>query len=409
MQQQKLLINSKRLESAIEKFADFGRTKNNGVTRLSLSREDIAARDYFVSCCKALGMIIKYDDVANIYATMPGIEDKPPLVMGSHLDSVIKGGRFDGVLGVLAALEVARTLHDHHIKPRIPFMIVDFTNEEGARFDPAMMCSGAISGMFEKSEMLRIKDIEGTTFGEALDISGYKGDIENRLKEATAYLEMHIEQGPVLESESTKIGVVEGVVGMVNYEIEVTGESDHAGTTPMNMRKDALFAASDLIRLLRDQLNTLDGELVFTMGRMNVLPNVHTVIPNKAVFTLEARHKDPEVIRQVVQIIQELPNMLEGCTIVARKLWGRETVAFDRKICNQLEESAKTLGYSYKKMYSGAGHDAQYMASYLPTAMIFVPSVNGKSHCEEELTSFEDCVKGVNVALDTVLAILPEQ
>lgn len=409
MQKQKILINSKRLEDTIEKFANFGRTKNNGVTRLSLSKEDIAARDYFVSCCRDLGMTIKIDDVANIYATMDGIADKPPLVMGSHLDTVIKGGRFDGVLGVLAALEVARTLHDHNIKPQIPLTLVDFTNEEGARFDPAMMCSGIISGMFEKADMLKIKDVEGKTFAEALDESGYKGSAENRLREATAYLEMHIEQGPVLESESLKIGVVEGVVGMVNYEIEVTGESDHAGTTPMKMRKDALFAASDLIRLLRDKLNTLDSGLVYTMGRMNVLPNVHTVIPNKALFTLEARHQDPNVIKQVVRMIEGLPETLGGCMIRAKKLWGRDTVAFDPSICDQLEESAKTLGYSYKRMYSGAGHDAQYMASYLPSAMIFVPSVNGKSHCEEELTAYEDCAKGVNVALDTVLEILAKQ
>lgn len=408
MQRQKLAINERRLKETIDEFAAFGRTDKTGVTRLSLSKEDIAARDYLIKGCKELGMEIKVDDVANIYATLPGSEDKPPLVMGSHLDTVIKGGRFDGVLGVLAALEVARTLHDNHITPRIPFTIVDFTNEEGARFDPAMMCSGIISGMFQKEDMLKIKDTSGDTFGAALESSGYKGSAENRLREATAYLEMHIEQGPVLENESLSIGIVEGVVGMINYEIEVTGESDHAGTTPMAMRKDALFAANDSIQLLRDKLNKLDDELVYTMGRMNVSPNVHTVIPNKVIFTLEARHKDPEVIAQVVHTIVSLPEILGDCTVTARRLWGRDTVVFDRTICDQLVNSSQMLGYSYKRMYSGAGHDAQYMASYLPTAMVFVPSVNGKSHCEEELTSYEDCAKGVNVMLDTVLAILSE-
>lgn len=406
MQRQKLAINERRLKETIDKFAAFGRTDDNGVTRLSLSKEDIAARDYLVKCCKEIGMEIKMDDVANLYATMPGIEDKPPLVMGSHLDTVIKGGRFDGVLGVLAALEVARTLRDNNIVPRIPFTLVDFTNEEGARFDPAMMCSGIISGMFQKEEMLQIKDTSGETFGEALELSGYKGHIENRLRHATAYLEMHIEQGPVLENESLSIGIVEGVVGMVNYEIEVTGESDHAGTTPMAMRKDALFTANDLIQLLRDKLNDLDDELVYTMGRMNVLPNVHTVIPNKVIFTLEARHRDPEVIKQVIHTIAGLPEALGGCIVKTKKLWGRDTILFDRTICDQLVKSTKSFGYSYKKMYSGAGHDAQYIASYLPTAMLFVPSVGGKSHCEEEFTSYEDCAKGVNVALDTVLTIL---
>ncbi|RYM02749.1 Zn-dependent hydrolase [Sporolactobacillus sp. THM7-7] len=409
MQKYQLLINSERLKDTLEKFANYGRTENNGVTRLSLSKEDIAIRNYFVSCCKKLGMAIKIDDVANIYATMPGIENKSPLIMGSHLDSVKKGGRFDGMLGVVAALEIARTLKDYHIQPRIPFTIVDFTNEEGARFEPAMMCSGIISGIFEKSKMLKSTDNEGTTFEEALNASGYKGEIKNRLKAASAYLEIHIEQGPVLESESLKIGVVEGVLGMITFEIEVTGDSDHAGTTPMKIRKDALFTASDIIRETRDRLNGLDGELVYTMGRMNVLPNIHTVIPNKAIFTLNARHKDPKVIRQVVQIINELPHEMEGCTITSRELWGRDTITFDKELCKQLEKSARVLGYSYKRMYSGAGHDAQNIATFLPTAMIFVPSVNGKSHCEEELTSYEDCAKGVNVALDTVMAILSKQ
>lgn len=406
MQRQKLTINARRLKETIDEFAAFGRTDKNGVTRLSLSKEDIAARDYLITCCKKIGMEIKVDDVANMYATLPGREDKPPLVMGSHLDTVIKGGRFDGVLGVLAALEVARTLHDNHITPRIPFTLVDFTNEEGARFDPAMMCSGILSGMFQKEDMLRIKDTSGITFGAALESSGYKGSVENRLREATAYLEMHIEQGPVLENASLSIGVVEGVVGMVNYEVVVTGESDHAGTTPMAMRKDALFAANDVIQLLRDKLNKLDNELVYTMGRMNVFPNVHTVIPNKVIFTLEARHKDPQVIEQVVHTIVDLPERLGGCSITTRKLWGRDTVMFDQTLCDQLANAAETLGYSYKRMYSGAGHDAQYMASLLPTAMLFVPSVGGKSHCEEELTTYEDCAKGVNVALDTVLSLI---
>lgn len=406
MQRQKLLINNERLKESLETFAGFGRTKNNGVTRLALSKADIEARDFFCTCCEKLGMTIKVDDMGNIYATMAGVEDKPPLVMGSHLDSVKKGGRFDGVLGVLAALEIARTLADHHIKPRIPFTIVDFTNEEGARFDPAMMSSGVISGKFEKNDVLKIKDADGISFGEALEASGYKGEADNRLKEAAGYLELHIEQGPVLEIEGAKIGVVEGVVGMVCYEIEVSGESDHAGTTPMVMRRDALFAATDIIAELRRELDVLDSDLVYTMGRVNVLPNIHTVIPNKVTFTLEARHKNPEVIRSVVRTIEALPSSMEGCTIEAKKLWGRDTVFFEKKICDQLEKSTRSLGYSYKRMFSGAGHDAQFIASFVPSAMVFVPSVRGKSHCEDELTDYEDCAKGVNVALDTVLELL---
>ncbi|MEK4536581.1 Zn-dependent hydrolase [Peribacillus sp. FSL K6-1552] len=407
MKKQKLLINGERLSKTLEKFADFGRTVNNGVTRLSLTEEDRLVRDYFCSCCEELGMTVKVDDLGNIYATLAGSEDKPPIVMGSHMDTVKKGGRFDGILGVVAGLEVVRTLVENNIKPKIPVMIVNFTNEEGARFEPSMMTSGILSGKFEKTIMLQKTDSEGTTFEEALNASGYAGEVESRLKEATAFLELHIEQGPILERESLTIGVVECVLGMVCYEIEVTGESDHAGTTPMNMRKDAFFTTNSLITEARQKLGMLDDDLVFTMGRVNVFPNIHTVIPNKVIFSLEARHKDPNTIRQVEEIIEGLttPGSKDGCEIQVTKLWDRDTVWFDKSICDLLEQSTNSLGLSYKRMVSGAGHDAQFIASYIPTAMVFVPSINGKSHCEEELTTWEDCEKGVNVILETVLAI----
>ncbi|MGG3467595.1 Zn-dependent hydrolase [Neobacillus pocheonensis] len=408
MQKQKLLINGERLKKELERFAEFGRTENNGVTRLALSEEDRRARDFFRSSCEELGMTVKVDDMGCMYATLEGTENKPPIVIGSHLDSVKKGGRFDGVLGVLTGLEVVRTLVENNIKPRIPITIVNFTNEEGARFEPSMMASGVLSGKFDKSVMLKKKDAEGITFEEALKSIGYEGEVENRLKEATALLELHIEQGPILEKEALSIGVVECVVGMACYEIEVTGESDHAGTTPMDMRKDALFATNNLINEIRTRLGSLDPELVFTIGRVNVYPSIHTVIPNKVVFTLEARHKDMEIVGTVKDFIQGLTNFSdnEGCEINTTKLWERDTVWFNQEICNLFEQSAQSLGYSNKRMVSGAGHDSQFIASYVPTAMLFVPSMNGKSHCEQELTTWEECEKGVNVILDTVLALL---
>jgi len=407
MEQQKLLINGTRLKDTLEKFADFGRTENNGVTRLALSEEDRLARDYFCSCCKELGMSIKIDDLGNIYATLPGTENKPPILVGSHMDSVKKGGRFDGILGVVAGLEVVRTLVENEIKPRIPITVVNFTNEEGARFEPSLMASGILSGKFDKTTMFQKTDGNGITFGGALQSIGYAGEEESRIKEATALIELHVEQGPILEQEALTIGVVECVVGMVCYDIEITGESDHAGTTPMNMRKDAFFAANNLISVARQKLSGLDDDLVFTMGRVNIFPNIHTVIPNKVVFSLEARHKDPAVIKQVEEIIQELTrsNRNEGCEVKATKLWNRDTVWFDKNICNMLEQSTKSLGYSYKRMVSGAGHDAQFISDFIPTAMIFAPSINGKSHVEEELTTWEDCEKAVNVVLETVLAM----
>lgn len=408
VQRQKLLINGERLKNELERFANFGRTENNGVTRLALSEEDRLARNFFRSCCEELGLEVKVDDMGCMYATLEGTENKPPIVIGSHLDSVKKGGRFDGVLGVLAGLEVVRTLVENNIKPKIPITLVNFTNEEGARFEPSMMASGVLSGKFDKNTMLKKKDAAGVTFEEALKSIGYDGEVENRLKEGTAFLELHIEQGPILETESLSIGVVECVVGMACFDIEITGESDHAGTTPMRMRKDALFAANNLINEIRRVLGSLDEELVFTIGRANVYPSIHTVIPNKVVFSLEARHKDPGIVSTFKDFVQGLPNLglNEGCEVKTTKLWERDTVWFDSKVVTQLEDSAQSLGYTNKRMVSGAGHDAQFIASLVPTAMLFVPSMNGKSHCEEELTTWEECEKGVNVLLDTVLALL---
>lgn len=397
--------NSRRLQELIEQFSQFGATENGGVTRLSLSNEDVLARNYFCECCEELGMDIKVDDMGNIYAILPGKKDVPPIVMGSHLDSVEKGGKFDGVLGILTAIEAIRTLKENEIELDIPLMIVNFTNEEGARFDPAMMSSGVISSKFEKEKMLQSVDKKGTSFEEALQASGYEGDQENRLKEALAYIELHIEQGPVLEAKQLEIGVVEGVLGMVCYEITVTGQSNHAGTTPMSMRQDPMIVTSKIMTHLHEELGKIDEQLVFTFGRVNVSPNIHTVIPNNVNFTIDSRHQNPQIMQKVEDILNNLPTEEMGCSIKPVKLWGRETVYFDTNICNEVERACQSFGYTAHRMFSGAGHDAQYIASIVPSAMIFVPSINGKSHCEEEKTTFEDCAKGADVLLETVLTL----
>ncbi|EAZ86156.1 N-carbamoyl-L-amino acid amidohydrolase [Bacillus sp. B14905] len=393
------------MRELIEQFSQFGATENGGVTRLSLSDEDVLARNYFCECCEALGMDIHVDDMGNIYATLAGKKDVPPIVMGSHLDSVEKGGRFDGVLGILTAIEAIRTIKENEIEVDIPLMIVNFTNEEGARFDPAMMSSGVITSKFDKEKMLQSTDKNGVRFHEALQASGYEGEQANRLKEALAYIELHIEQGPVLEAKQHEIGVVEGVLGMVCYEITITGQSNHAGTTPMTMRKDPMIVASTIITELHEQLGKIDEQLVFTFGRLNVSPNIHTVIPNQVTFTIDSRHQNPEVMEQVEDILLALPETAGGCNIHPVKLWGRDTVYFDTAICNEVERACQSFGYTVHRMFSGAGHDAQYMASMVPSAMIFVPSIQGKSHCEEEKTTFEDCAKGADILLETVLTL----
>lgn len=398
-----LKTNRERLQKNIELFSQFGATENGGVTRLSLSQEDLHARNKLKEICLGLGMIVTSDDMGTMYATLPNKASHSHIVLGSHLDSVIKGGRFDGVLGVLTALEAVQTILDENIELTFPLTIVNFTNEEGARFEPSLMASGVLAGKFDKAAMLASTDTEGITFEEALEKSGYKGDKSNRLLDAHAYIELHIEQGPVLEHYEKTIGVVEGVLGMVCYDITLAGESNHAGTTPISMRKDSMFAAMHTISILQKKLQLLPNDLVYTIGRINAYPNIHTVIPNNVTFSFEARHQDPEILKQVEQIIFDLPNAIENCALSYRKLWSRDTVYFEPALINAVLESTEDLGYSSHSMFSGAGHDAQFIAQYIPSTMIFVPSTKGYSHREDEYTSYEDCSKGADVLVNAVL------
>ena len=399
--------SKERMEDKIKTFSKFGDTGKGGITRLCFTEAELAARKELVQRCKALGMEVKTDDMANIYATLKGTEDLPAIVSGSHMDSVIQGGNYDGILGVLTPLEVAETLVKENIKLRHPFTVMAWTNEEGSRFRPAMMCSGVVLGKFDEATMLAVQDKEGVSFQEALEASGYKGDRSNRLndKEYMAMLELHIEQGPVLEAEQKDIGVVEGVVGMVNYGFEIIGQADHAGTTPMKVRQDALYAAAQIIQELWNKLGKLDDQLVFTMGEFALWPNVHTVIPDKVVFCIDSRHKDPAVIEEVVKIIQGIPAEVAKCKVRTYERWARKTVHFNQEIVGYIQKGADEYGYPSKRMYAGAGHDAQYVADLIPTAMIFVPSVDGHSHCEIEHTPVDGCLKGANVLLQAVLEI----
>jgi beta-ureidopropionase / N-carbamoyl-L-amino-acid hydrolase len=396
-----------RLEDKIKTFSKLGDTGKGGITRLCFTKPNLQARAEFCRRCEALGLKIKIDDMGNIYATKPGKEKLPAIAVGSHLDSVVRGGNYDGVLGVLTGLEAVETIITEGVETRHPLTVLVWTNEEGSRFRPAMMSSGVIAGKFDQATMLAVKDEEGVSFKEALEASGYKGDLANRFstKDYSAFLELHIEQGPVLEAEGKDIGVVEGVLGMVNYEIKTRGQANHAGTTPMPMRKDALYAMVAVIQYLHDELDKLDPALVYTTGEFSGGPNVHTVIPDNVRITLDARHRDPEVIRQVVKVIESLPAEIRGCSVNYREQWARNTIDFKADMVEIVETSVKELGYPYKRMYSGAGHDAQYVADMVPTTMIFVPSDTGYSHCEEEYTSLEQCWKGANVILHSLLAL----
>lgn len=407
MKNNMLTCDKERLEDKILTFSKFGDAGHGGITRFSLSEAALKARAEFCKRMKAVGAEIKTDDMANMYATIKGSEDLPAIVMASHVDSVRNGGNYDGVLGVLTGMEVVETIVTQKIPHRHPVTAMIWTNEEGSLYPPAMMSSGVICGKFDKEKMLASKNPKGKTFGEALKESGYEGEEANRLnpKDYMAMLELHIEQGPVLEAEKKDIGVVEGVLGMVNYRIRTYGQSDHAGTTPMKYRQDALLAAASAIKYLHEELDKLDSNLVYTTGEIVCHPCVHTVIPDLVDFSLDARHQDPEVIKQVVKVIENIPKELDKCRVEYELQWSRNTIQFNEELVGFVRKNAETYGYSNMDIYSGAGHDAQFVAEMLPTTMIFVPSKDGHSHCEPEFTPIENCWKGANVLLQTVLDV----
>jgi len=402
-----LEINIDSLKEKLKSFSNFGKTEGGGVSRLLFTKPEIEARNEFCRRMEKIGAEICTDDMGNIYATIKGNEDLPAIVTGSHCDSVVKGGNYDGILGVLAAMEVLETIVKEDIYHRHPITAIIWTNEEGVRFDPVMMGSGVVAGKFSREDILKAKDTEGITFEEALKNSGFLGQKENRLKpeNTLANLELHIEQGPVLEMEEKSIGVLEGVIGMLNYAITLKGRAGHAGTVPMKYRKDAFLAASNALIYLHDKLKDFPEDLVFTNGQVFCHPNVNTVIADEFTFIVDARHKDPEVIKRLEEVIKNMPKEFNGCKLSYKKQWTRDTVKFNEKIVEIVENSTKALGYDYKKMYSGPGHDSQYIADIIPTSMIFVPSKDGDSHCEWEYTSLSDCHRGVNVLLHSILKL----
>jgi N-carbamoyl-L-amino-acid hydrolase len=399
--------SKERLAEKLACFGNFGADERGGITRLSLSPAALEACAEFRRRCEGLGLAVHCDDMGNIYAVKQGTEDLPGPAMGSHADSVINGGNYDGMLGVLAALEVLETMVRDGISTRRPVCAVIWTNEEGVRFPPAMMSSGVLTGKFDKAAVQAVRDADGVSFGEALSAGGRQGDRAARLtpENCTAYLELHIEQGPVLHESGESIGVVQGVVGMCNYTLSVFGQAGHAGSTPMPRRRDALYAAAGIIRRLHDELRRIAGDLLFTFGHIECRPNMHTIIPKEVSFSLDARHRNPDVVRRVVEVIAALPLESDGCRAAYREEWSRETTLFDPALVALVKRNADALGYSNRFVFSGPGHDAQYVQAMLPAAMIFVPSIGGLSHCPDELTSLDDCRNGADVLLNTLLEL----
>ncbi len=403
-----LVINPQRLWDSLMETAKIGANEKGGIHRLTLSDEDRAVRDWFKSACEALGCTVTIDDCGNMFARRPGRRsDLDPICMGSHLDTQPTGGKFDGVLGVLAALEVLRTLHAAGFETNAPIEIVNWTNEEGARFAPAMLASGVFAGAFTRDFAYSREDRDGKVFLSELERIGYKGTEPVGQRKIGAMFELHIEQGPILEAEEKMIGVVTGVQGMRWYEVTVMGQSAHTGATPMYLRKNALLGAARMVEAVHQVAMAHAPDAVGTVGLMEVKPNSRNTVPGEVFFSVDLRHKDEAVLDVMEQEFREsLPKVLEplGLTFEEKRIWKNPAVRFHPDLIACVRAGAEKSGYRMRDMVSGAGHDAAYIARVAPTTMIFVPCAGGVSHNEAESTTLEECGAGAQVLLEAVLA-----
>lgn len=401
-----LKINLDRLMGRIMVLGEVGALDGGGVRRLALSDEDKAGRDLLVRWMEDLGLEVVIDAIGNITGTLVGVEAGPAVMIGSHIDSVATGGLYDGALGVLAGLEVVETLQEAGIATRRSISVAAFTNEEGARYAPDMMGSAVHQGTLDLEQALQVIGFDGSSLGKELVRIGYDGDQPVGETQVHCFLELHVEQGPVLEREGKTLAAVTGVQGISWNEYTIMGVSNHAGTTPMTMRKDAGVVAAEIISAARKIALDLSPEQVATVGTIKFAPDIVNVVPERAVFTVDLRNIDEEKLKMAEARLEEVANEAaarEGCTLDIRRLVRFEPVAFDDAIVDMVESVAKDLGYSVKRMASGAGHDAQMFAPHCPTAMIFTPSKDGLSHNINEHTTPEDIGAGADVLLNVAL------
>lgn len=402
-----LRVDQERLRRSLELMAEIGATPGGGVSRLALTREDKQARDLLVSWLTEIDADVTVDEMGNIFGLRRGKDtDLPPVMIGSHIDSQPAGGRFDGVLGVMGALEVLRTLGDHGIETRRSVMLVDWTNEEGSRFAPAMVASGVWAGKLDRDWAWARTDAQGRSLRDELERVGYRGESPCRSWPFDSYYELHIEQGPQLERAGKTIGVPRGIVSLQWYDVYLEGTANQVGPTPMEGRNDALVAAAEMILGVRGLPARMGGDLVATVGEIRNFPNSRNVIPGATHFTVDIRSRDDELALRSWEVLKddlEGIALRNGCRIRTEVTWRVPHNDFDPSLVELVQVTAEQLGYSTLSMVSGAGHDASYMAMIGPTAMIFVPSIDGRSHVEAEKTSWEDCEAGANVLLTCVL------
>ncbi len=399
-------INGSRLMQQLNTLAEIGRTDSGACCRLALTDEDKQGRDLVVNWMKELGMTISIDPIGNIFGVRTGSRpDLAPIMTGSHTDTVRTGGAYDGNYGVLAGLEVVATLNEaQHVTER-SLVVGVFTNEEGARFAPDMLGSLVYAGGMSLEEALSVRAIDGALLGDELKRIGYQGSAPLGIHKPHAFVELHIEQGPLLDIEGIKIGAVENLQGISWQELTIVGQSNHAGTTPMYLRHDAGYAASAISHFVRELTRSMGGNQVGTVGHMVLTPNLINVIAARATITVDLRNTDETLLKQAEQALNEFLQALaasEGVTITSRRLARFEPVEFDAALADRIAHHAQELGLSHRRMTSGAGHDAQMLARICPTAMIFVPSVGGISHNPAEHTEPTDLIAGANVLLATL-------
>ncbi len=401
-------IKGARLLASLQALGQIGALPGGGVNRLAFSDADRLGRDWAVARMRELGLRVEVDAIGNIFGHSPGVQDVAPVMMGSHIDTVRTGGLYDGNYGVLAALEVVRTLREAGVTPQRPLTLAIFSNEEGARFQPDMMGSLVYVGGMPLHEALAARDAEGLTVAAELQRIGYQGTAPVGAPRVDSYLELHIEQGPVLERQGLQIGVVEGVQGISWTEFTMQGQSNHAGTTPMDMRHDAALVAAQVAVHARELAQRMGGRQLATVGALQLSPNLVNVIAQKAVFTVDLRNTDGAALALAEAELMAYAARAaeaEGVQLTARALARFEPVVFDAALVDLVQSQAQALGCTHMRMPSGAGHDAQMLARVCPSAMIFVPSVGGLSHNVREHTEAEDLLRGAQLLLQVVLAL----
>jgi beta-ureidopropionase / N-carbamoyl-L-amino-acid hydrolase len=401
-----LQINQQRLWDSLMEMAKIGATAKGGSKRLALTDLDKQGRDLFVRWCKEAGCTVTVDRMGNIFARRPGRRaDLPPVVTGSHLDTQPTGGKFDGVYGVLAGLEIVRTLNDLGYETDAPIEVSVWTNEEGSRFAPAMTASGVFAGVFTEEYGHSRTDLDGKTIGEELQRIGYLGTEKTGGRKFKAFFEAHIEQGPILEAERKTIGVVQGIQGIRWFEVTVTGRESHAGTTPMNRRNDAMLGAARMVdRINRIALDHAPG--VSTVGLLTVSPNSRNTIPGTVFFSVDLRHpRDEELAKMKGDLegaISQIAGAL-GLQAVCNEIWSSPATHYHGDCIAAVRQAADELGYAHRDIVSGAGHDAGYISRVAPVGMVFVPCADGISHNEVESAEPADLAAGCNVLLRAML------